>query len=107
MSLYGVKKKSPKQNNKRGKSYRDEAGIKRFGARVVEIRKVKKITQEELVRRTGFELRQIGRIERGEISTSISHAFKLAEALEVPDTELFSTRPFKLPKKKNKPIKGS
>ena len=95
-----MKKKPPKQYSKRGKSYRDDAVIKKVGARIVEIRKVKKITQEELVRRTGFELRQIGRIERGEINTSISHLSKIAEALEVPDTELLSTRPFKVKKKK-------
>ena len=90
-----MKSRPTKQSNKRGKSYRDEVGIKSFGEKIVEIRKAKKITQEELVRRTGFELRQIGRIERGEVNTSISHILKLAEALEVSEAELFSKRPFK------------
>lgn len=105
MSIRHVKRKPPKskkQSPKRGKSYRDEEGIKRFGLRVREIRKAKGITQEELVRRTGFELKQIGRIERGEVNTSISHAFKIAEALEVSYSELFSTEPFKVEKKKDK-----
>lgn len=79
-----------KQKPKRGKTYRDEIGIKAFGSRVVEMRKAKNITQEELVRRTGFDLRQIGRIERGEVNTSISHVFKLAEALEIAPGELFN-----------------
>lgn len=88
-----MKKKAAKQSNKRGQSYRDEVGIKRLGARIKEIREVKKITQEELVRRTGFELRQIGRIERGEISTSVSHVLKIAEALKIPVSELFTITP--------------
>lgn len=54
-----------------------------------EIRKSQNITQEELVRRTGFDLRQIGRIERGEVSTNISHVFKIAECLGVQVHELF------------------
>jgi len=71
------------------KSYRDEAGIKMFGDRMRELRKSLNITQEELVRRTGFDLRQIGRIERGEVSTNLSHVFKIAECLGVPVQELF------------------
>ena len=73
----------------RGKTYRDEAGIKKFGARVKEIRKAKNITQEELVHKTGFDLSQIGRIERGLINTSLSHVLRLAECLGVSPTELF------------------
>ena len=88
-----MKQEAAKQSNKRGKSYRDEAGIKRLGLRIKEIREAKNITQEELVRQTGFELRQIGRIERGEISTSVSHVLKIAEALKVDAFELFTTNP--------------
>ena len=84
-----MKAKPIKQSNKRGKSYRDEAAIKRFGQKMKEIRKAKKITQEELVRRTDFDLRQIGRIERGEVDSGISHVTKIAEGLQVPTYELF------------------
>lgn len=84
-----MKRQPIKPNLTRRKSYRDEAGIKRFGDRMRELRKAKNITQEELVRLTGFELRQVGRIERGEVSTNLSHVFKIAECLGVPVHELF------------------
>ncbi len=67
-----------------------------------ELRKTKNVTQEELVRRTGFDLRQIGRIERGEVSTNLSHVFKIAECLGVPVHELFT---FPEPKPASKKVK--
>jgi len=85
-----MKRLPPKPNLTKRKSYRDEAGIKKFGDRIREVRKSLSITQEELVRRTGFDLRQIGRIERGEVSTNISHVFKIAECLGVPVHDLFT-----------------
>ena len=84
-----MKSKPTKPNLTRRKSYRDEAGIKKFGDRLREIRKSQDVTQEELVRRTGFDLRQIGRIERGEVSTNLSHVFKIAECLGVAVHEFF------------------
>lgn len=69
--------------------YRDEKFIKRFGQRLRELRKEKKFSQEELAWETGLELSQIGRIERGEINTSISHVSALAKALKVKPEELF------------------
>lgn len=88
-----MKRSQPKPNLTKRKSYRDEAGIKMFGDRIREVRKSLNITQEELVRRTGFDLRQIGRIERGEVSTNLSHVFKIAECLGVPVHELFTFPP--------------
>ena len=69
--------------------YRDEKFIKKFGLRLKEIRKAKKISQEKLALETGFELSQIGRIERGEINTSISHVAAISKALKINPTELF------------------
>ena len=86
----------------RGKTYRDVEGIKKFGARLKEVRKAKNITQEELVRKTGFDLSQIGRIERGLINTSISHVLKIAECLGVAPNELFTFPPVKSEGKKVK-----
>jgi len=74
----------------RNNYYRDEEFIKKFGLRLKEIRKAKKVSQEELAFRCGFELSQIGRIERGTINTSISHVAKIAEALQIPPKELFN-----------------
>ena len=93
-----MKRRPTKPNLTRRKSYRDEVGIKRVGDRMREIRKSKNITQEELVRLTGFDLRQIGRIERGEVSTNLSHIFRIAECLGVPVHELFLF-PSSVPKK--------
>jgi transcriptional regulator with XRE-family HTH domain len=83
-----VKLKPKSHSETRGKTYRDAEGIKMFGARLKEIRKTKNITQEELVRKTGFDLSQIGRIERSLINTSLSHILKIAECLGVPPSEL-------------------
>ena len=69
--------------------YRDEDFIKKFGLRLREIRKSKKVSQEELAFRCGFELSQIGRIERGTINTSISHVAAIAKGLGVTPDELF------------------
>lgn len=69
--------------------YKDERFIKRFGQRLRELRKEKNLSQEELAWQTGFELSQIGRIERGEINTSISHVSAIAKVLKVKPEELF------------------
>jgi transcriptional regulator with XRE-family HTH domain len=98
-----VKNSHIKQDKTRGKSYRDDARVKLFGERVKAIRKDKGITQEDLQHKTGFDLRQIGRIERGEVNTSISHAFKIAECLDIEPHELFI---FNHPKSDEKKKKG-
>lgn len=71
------------------KYYRDEKFIKEFGKRLKKIRLAQNVSQEELAGRTGFELSQIGRIERGTVNTSISHVVAIANALEVKPSELF------------------
>lgn len=68
--------------------YRDDKFIKKFGQRLKEIRKEKGMSQEQLALETGFELSQIGRIERGEVNTSISHLAEIANALGVKPEEL-------------------
>lgn len=68
---------------------RNDKAIKAFGQNLKNIRKVKKVTQEELSFQTGLELSQVGRIERGVINTSISNVFDIAEALNIHPKELF------------------
>jgi len=63
--------------------------MKKFGLRIRQIRKEKGISQEQLASETGFELSQIGRIERAEVNTSISHVAAIARALKVPVSSLF------------------
>lgn len=74
---------------KRKKYYKDEKFLKKFGLNLRAIRKAKQISQEELAGESGFELSQIGRIERGEVNTSISHVSAIAKALKVKPEELF------------------
>lgn len=68
----------------------DQVDIKiSFGKRVRQIRLSRKMTQLDLSVRTDTDISQIGRIERGEISTSVTFAGKLAMALNVPLKDLF------------------
>lgn len=65
------------------KHYRDQDFIERVGKKVVEIRKSKNISQEDLIERSGLSLSQIGRVERAEINTSISIIALIANCLGV------------------------
>lgn len=67
---------------------RHEAGIKKFGQRLKEIRLQKGLSQEQLAWETGLEFSQINRIESGVINTSISNIFIIAEALKIEPMEL-------------------
>ena len=69
--------------------YRNEVGVKAFGKKLYEIRNKKGVTQEALAYATDLHLSQIGRIERGEVSTSISFVFLFAEVLGVKPSEFF------------------
>ena len=68
---------------------RNDKFIKAFGKNLAQLRKSKKISQEELAYSTELELSQIGRIERGTINTSISNICLLAEALNIRPQDLF------------------
>jgi transcriptional regulator with XRE-family HTH domain len=57
--------------------------LKAIGLRIRELRKQKKLSQEELSYKSELMLSQIGRIERGETNPTISTLYVLAEALEV------------------------
>lgn len=70
--------------------YRDEEGIKAFGQRLREIRLEKGVSQESLAYSTDLHLSQIGRIERGEISTSISFVYLFAKTLGVEPKDFFN-----------------
>lgn len=59
------------------------------GRAVREARIELRISQEELSLRTGVHRNYIGGIERGERNPSVVTIAKLAEALEVPTSELF------------------
>lgn len=64
--------------------------IKAFGNKLKELRIEKKFSQEELANSSDVPISQIGRIERGEINTTISTIYAISQALEIEITELFS-----------------
>jgi transcriptional regulator with XRE-family HTH domain len=80
-----------------GSQYRDQDFIMNICKRILEIRKQKGIVQEDLVDRTGFNLKQIGNIERGISNTSVSNIAAIARALGVHPKELFDFD-FEVPK---------
>lgn len=73
--------------------------IIKFGKNLRKIRKANKLSQEDLANDADIPINQIGRIERGEISTTISTLFAISQALELEVGDLFS---FKEKEIKNK-----
>jgi transcriptional regulator with XRE-family HTH domain len=71
------------------KYYKNILFIKAFGKNLRKIRLEKNISQEQLANDIDIPINQIGRIERGEINTSISVAYALTKALKVDIVELF------------------
>ena len=63
------------------KSNPNENFLKLIGAKVRSIRVEKKITMETMAFESGIEYRQIGRIERGEVNTTVMSLFRIAEVL--------------------------
>lgn len=63
--------------------------LKAFGHNLRRIRNSKGLTMEELAGRAEIEYRQLGRIERGEINTTILTLNKLAKNLDIEIQQLF------------------
>ena len=68
---------------------KNEINIK-FGKRVIELRKIKGITQEELAYRCDIQRSYMGVIERGEKSVTLNTIEKTATGLEISIIELMS-----------------
>ena len=64
--------------------------LKLFGKRIKELRKSKKLTQEQLGVIVGVDYKQIGNIETGTYFTTMATLEKIALALEVSIDELFN-----------------
>ena len=64
--------------------------LKLFGKRIKELRKQKKLTQEQLGELVGIDYKQIGNIETGTYFTTMPTLEKIAAALEVEIFELFN-----------------
>lgn len=60
-----------------------------FGARVRQLRKARKLSQEELALESGIDRSYLGKIERGESNVALINIHRIAGALEVETGELF------------------
>ncbi len=60
-----------------------------FGEKLKTIRIERNLSQEMLANDANIPINQIGRIERAEISTSLSTIYKISIALEIPIKDLF------------------
>ena len=63
--------------------------LKRVGSNVRKARILKGLSMEATANEADIEYRQLGRIERGEVNTTILSLLKIAEALKVSVTEFF------------------
>jgi transcriptional regulator with XRE-family HTH domain len=66
----------------------DTVYLQRLGERIVELRKAKGITQQELAERLGTKNTQVRRIERGTVNSTINMLRKIAVELEIPISDL-------------------
>ncbi len=67
----------------------DEALLKAFGKNLRKLREERGLSQEALANDADIPINQVGRIERGEINTTISTANAIAKALKIELSELF------------------
>ncbi len=68
---------------------KSEINIK-FGQRVVELRKLKGIPQEELAFRCNIQRSYMGVVERGEKSVTLNTIEKIAKGLEISISDLMN-----------------
>ena len=62
---------------------------KKFGQRIKELRKQKKLSQERLASKSGLHRTYISDIERGSRNVSLKNIEKIAKALSISIIELF------------------
>jgi transcriptional regulator with XRE-family HTH domain len=67
---------------------RDQKVITKFGERIKYLRETKSLSQEDLAYAADIPVNQVGRIERGEINTTISSLYAIAKALGLKPKEL-------------------
>lgn len=63
-----------------------------LGEKIQRVRKIKKMTQEELAAEIGVQPSTISNIEGGKTDTSVYTVFKIAQALRIHIKELFILR---------------
>jgi len=68
---------------------RYDAFVKTVGSNVRAMRISKGLSMEEVANEANMEYRQLGRIERGEVNTTITSLLKIADALKVDIKDFF------------------
>lgn len=64
--------------------------LKRLGQRIARIRKIKKITQEELAERSNLTMSYISKIETGKKNPTMAVIEKIADGLGMDTCQLFT-----------------
>lgn len=70
----------------------DKTYLKRLGQKVKALREAKGLSQEQLAEQMDTQHTQIGRIERGEVNSSINKLRKLATGLGISISELVNIK---------------
>lgn len=68
---------------------KEESFLIKLGIKIRKLREKKNLSQDDLANDCEISKRQIGRIERAEINTSVKTLIKIANALDVQFVELF------------------
>ena len=68
---------------------RNTAFIKTFGRNLIRLRREKGLSQEQLAHKSDIPINQVGRIERGEVNTTLSTIYMIATALDLSVQDLF------------------
>ncbi len=71
------------------RSNRYELYLKKFGFNLRKIRKEHHLTMMDLAFQSDIDYRQIGRIERGEINTTLLSILRISEVLQIDIKLLF------------------
>ncbi len=66
----------------------DRERLHLFGSRVREVRERQGLTQEQLAEKAGLHRAVVGFVERGEREAGITNAWRLADGLQLPLSEL-------------------
>jgi transcriptional regulator with XRE-family HTH domain len=64
--------------------------LTQLGSKIREIRKTRKMTQDDLAEKCNFEKGNLSRIETGKTNITMRSLHKICQALEVPVAELFT-----------------
>jgi transcriptional regulator with XRE-family HTH domain len=68
---------------------RNKEYIQAFGHRLFRLRTESGLSQEQLAHKADVPVNQVGRIERGEINTTISTVYAISQALKISPKDLF------------------